>query len=88
MLTPLRVLESARPVVRIVGRAAAVLAYEVGAMASTAATAPLCLVGGGLEPANSVSSHTKTHAAPTTRPVLLVHGFGGTKSSWSVIARP
>src|ERR1700741_2321110 len=86
-MTPLRVLESARAVVRIVARAAAVHAYEMGALASTAAMAPLCLVGGGFEPASSVSPHTKTHAAPTARPVLLVHGFGGTKSSWSVIAQ-
>src|SRR6476620_9147126 len=85
-MTPLRVLESARAVVRIVGRTAPVLAYEVGAFASTVAMAPLCFVGGGLEPASSVSPHAKTHAAPTARPVLLVHGFGGTKSSWSVIA--
>ena len=87
-MTPLRVLENARAVVRIIGRAAAVHTYEVGALASTAAMAPLCLVGGGFEPASSVSPHTKTHAAPTARPVLLVHGFGGTKSSWSAIARP
>ena len=86
-MTPLRVLESARAVVRIVGRAAAVHAYEVGALASTAAMAPLSFVGGGFEPASSVSPHTKAHAAPTARPVLLVHGFGGTKSSWSVIAQ-
>ena len=87
-MMPLRVLESARAVVRIVGRAAAVHAYEVGALASTAAAmAPLCLVGGGFEPASSLSPHTKAHAAPTARPVLLVHGFGGTKSSWSVIAQ-
>src|SRR4051812_3946321 len=86
-MTPLRVLESARAVVRIVGRAAAVHAYEVGALASTVARAPLCFVGGGFEPANNLSPHTKEHAAPTARPVLLVHGFGGTKSSWSVIAQ-
>ena len=86
-MTPLRALENARAVVRIIGRAAAVHTYEVGALASTAAMAPLRLVGGGLEPASSVSPHTKAHAAPTTRPVLLVHGFGGTKSSWSVIAQ-
>jgi triacylglycerol lipase len=86
-MTPLHVLESAHAVVRIVGRAAAVHAYEVGALASTAAMAPRCFVGGGFEPASSVSPHTKAHAAPTARPVLLVHGFGGTKSSWSVIAQ-
>ena len=86
-MTPLRVLESARAVVQIVGRAAAVHAYEVGALASTAAMAGLSAVGGGFEPASNVSPHTKAHAGPTARPVLLVHGFGGTKSSWSVIAQ-
>lgn len=86
-MTPLRVLESARAVVRIVGCAATVQAYEVGALASTAAMASLRLVGGGFEPASSVSLHTKAHAAPTARPVLLVHGFGGTKASWAVIAQ-
>jgi pimeloyl-ACP methyl ester carboxylesterase len=86
-MMPLHVLENARAVVRVVGRAAAVHAYEVGALASTAAMAPRCFVGGGFEPASSVSPHTKAHAAPTARPVLLVHGFGGTKSSWSVIAQ-
>jgi triacylglycerol lipase len=86
-MTALGVLESARAVVRIVGRTAAVHAYEVGALASTAARAPRCFVGGGFEPASSLSPHTKAHAAPTARPVLLVHGFGGTKSSWSVIAQ-
>src|ERR1700758_3185585 len=29
----------------------------------------------------------KARTAPTTRPVLLVHGLGGTKSSWSLIAQ-
>lgn len=86
-MTPLRVLESARALVRFVGRAAAVHAYEVGALASTVTTASLRFVGDGLEPVTSVSPHTKAHAAPTARPVLLVHGFGGTKSSWSVIAQ-
>ena len=52
-MTPLRVLESARTVVRNVGRAAAVHAYEVGALASTVAMAGLCVVGGGFEPASS-----------------------------------
>ena len=86
-MTPLRVLENARAAVRIVGRAATVQAYEVGALASTAAMATLRLVGGGSEPASTVSPHTKAHAAPTACPVLLVHGFGGTKSSSSVIAQ-
>src|SRR3954453_2170640 len=84
--TPLRALQSARDVVRMVGRAAAVHAYEVGALASTVAMVPLSVVGAVLEPASSVSPRTIGRAAPTARPVLLVHGFGGTKSSWSVIA--
>jgi len=86
-MTPLRVLESARSMVWTVGRGAAVHALEMGALASAAAMASLSFVGGGFEPASSVSPHTKAHAAATARPVLLVHGFGGTKSSWSVIAQ-
>jgi triacylglycerol lipase len=86
-MTPLRVLESAHAVVRNVGHAAAVHVYEVGAVASTAAMVGLRAVGGGFDPASSVSPHTRAHAARTARPVLLVHGFGGTKSSWSVIAQ-
>ena len=49
-MMPLRVLESACAAIRIVGRAAAVHAYEVGALASTAAMAPKCFVGGGFGP--------------------------------------
>jgi pimeloyl-ACP methyl ester carboxylesterase len=86
-MTALRVFESACAVVRIVGHATAVHAYEVAALASTMAMAPLRLVGGGFEPASSMSPHTKAHAAPAARPVLLVHGLGGTKSSWTVIAQ-
>jgi triacylglycerol lipase len=85
--TSTRALESARAVVRMVGRAAAVHAYEVGALASTMAMAPRSIVGGVLEPTTRMSPATKAHAAPTARPVLLVHGFGGTRSSWAVIAK-
>jgi pimeloyl-ACP methyl ester carboxylesterase len=86
-MTALRVLESACAAVRIGGNAAAVQAYEVAALSSTMAMAPLHLVGGGFEPASSLSPQTKTQAVRAARPVLLVHGFGGTKSSWSVIAQ-
>ena len=54
---------------------------------SVAAMTPLRLVGGGFEPASSLSPHIKARPAPTTHPVLLVHGLGGTKSSWSVVAQ-
>src|SRR4029078_8091780 len=36
---------------------------------------------------SSLSPHIKARPAPTTHPVLLVHGLGGTKSSWSVVAQ-
>src|SRR3954453_11504 len=85
--TSLRALESVRAVVRMVGRAAAVHAYEVGALASTVAMAPLSVVG-VLEPASRVPPRTKGHAAPTARPVLLFHGFGGTRPRWSRSPKP
>ena len=71
----------------MIGRAAKVQAYEVALMASVAARAPLHLVGGGFDPACGPLPPVQAHTAPTARPVLLVHGFGGTKSSWSLLAR-
>jgi triacylglycerol lipase len=76
----------ARKLIRTIGRAAIVQAYEVGLMASLAATAPLHLAG-GFDAASGALPPVQAHTAPTARPVLLVHGFGGTKSSWSFIAR-
>ncbi|MDT5070988.1 MAG: triacylglycerol lipase [Mycobacterium sp.] len=75
----------ARALFRIVGRAALVQTYEVALMASLAATVPLHLAGDRFDA--GVSAPPKSHSAPTTRPVLLVHGLGGTKSSWSFLAR-
>jgi len=74
-----------RTLARMVGRAAIVQAYEVGLMASLAATVPLHLAGDRFDPAVGAPVHSNT--APTARPVLLVHGLGGTKSSWSFLAR-
>jgi triacylglycerol lipase len=76
----------ARSLVRMIGRAAMVQAYEVGLMASLAAMAPLHLAGGSSDPAFGAPS-VQERTAPAARPVLLVHGFGGTKSSWSFLAR-
>jgi pimeloyl-ACP methyl ester carboxylesterase len=64
-----------------------VQANEAAMLVSVAATAPLRLVGGGFEPGIGLSPHMKARTAPATRPVLLVHGFGGTKSSWSLVAQ-
>jgi triacylglycerol lipase len=72
-----------RTLVRRIGRAAKVQAYELGLMASLAATVPLSLAGERFEPAVDAP----VHPTPTARPVLLVHGLGGTKSSWSYLAR-
>ena len=75
----------ARTLVRRIGRAAKVQAYELGLMASLAATVPLHLAGGRFGPVVDAPVHV--YPAPTARPVLLVHGLGGTKSSWSYLAR-
>jgi pimeloyl-ACP methyl ester carboxylesterase len=73
--------------VRTLARAALVQASELGLMASTVTTASLRLAGGGTDPAFGVLQRVQAHPAPSTRPVLLVHGLGGTKSSWSFVAR-
>jgi pimeloyl-ACP methyl ester carboxylesterase len=82
---PLGAIGGAHTLFRIVGRAALVQTYEVALMASLAATVPLHLAGDRFEA--GVSAPAKPHSAPTARPVLLVHGLGGTKSSWSFLAR-
>jgi triacylglycerol lipase len=76
----------ARSLVRMIGRAAMVQAHEVGLMASLTAMASLHLAGGS-DPAFGTLPPVRAHTAPTARPVLLVHGFGGTKSNWSFLAR-
>ncbi|MDT5098342.1 MAG: triacylglycerol lipase [Mycobacterium sp.] len=77
----------ARTLVRTIGRAAMVQAYELGLMASVVTTASLHLVGGGTDPAFVALQRVPAHPASSTCPVLLVHGLGGTKSSWSFVAR-
>ena len=54
---------------------------------STVAMAPLRLVGGGYDTARRSSPTVKSLTGPTTRPVLLVHGFAGTTSSLALVAR-
>jgi triacylglycerol lipase len=86
-MAPFGPIGGARRLVGRIGRAAMVQAYEAGLMASIAARAPLHLVGGGLDPAFGALPTVLAHPAPPARPVLLVHGFGGTKSSWSYLAQ-
>ena len=77
---------SARKLIRTIGRAAMVQAYELGLMASVVATVPLHLAG-GVDQTVGALPPVQASTAPTARPVLLVHGFGGTTSSWSFVAR-
>jgi pimeloyl-ACP methyl ester carboxylesterase len=86
-MATMRVLAGARAAVQIAARAAVVQATEVSMMASAAAKTSRRLVGGGLEPARSLSPQMNLCTAPTTCPVLLVHGLGGSRSSWSAVAQ-
>ena len=86
LMTPRRVLGGARAAVRTAGRAARVQANEAVMLMSAAAMTPLRLVSGGFDGSSSTSPPVEAPTAPTTRPVLLVHGFAGTKSSWSLVA--
>ena len=85
--TPRRGLGAARAAVQTVRRAVAVQANEAAMMMSTVAMVPLRLLGGDYDAAASGSLPTvRALTAPTTRPVLLVHGFAGTKSSLALVA--
>lgn len=84
--TPQRVLAAGGAAIRTVGRAAVVQANEAAMLMSTVAMMPLRLLGGRYDTASSSSLTVKALTAPTTLPVLLVHGFGGTKSSWALVA--
>ena len=78
---------SGRAAVQMVRRAAMGHWHEAALLMSGAATAPLRLFGGGYKSASSMSPHAKAHAASRTCPVLLVHGWGGRKSHWSLVAQ-
>jgi pimeloyl-ACP methyl ester carboxylesterase len=83
---PIGPIGSARKLIRPIGRAAVVQAYEMRLMASVAATAPLHLAG-GVHQSFGAPTRVQASTAPTTRPVLLVHGFGGDTSRWSFVTR-
>ena len=70
-----------------IGHAAKVHASEMALMASFLANAPLHIVGRRLDPARSPVLPAQAQSARLACPVLLVHGFCGTKSSWSLVAR-
>jgi len=78
---------SARTLAEAIGRAAMVHASEVALMASLAARLPLRLIDARLDPTPDPLRSAEPQTAPPARPVLLIHGFCGTKSSWSLLAR-
>ena len=86
VIAPPGPLGGALSLVQMIGRAAMVQAHEVRLLASLAVMAPLHLAGGSA-PAFGGLSSVQARTSPAVRPVLLVHGFGGTKSSWSFLAR-
>ena len=89
LITGGRVSEGARAALSAIGRAAMAQAYEAMLMAAVAATLPRHLVhpdSAGFE-AEPAPKPVKAHTACVRRPVLLVHGLGGGKSSWSLVAR-
>jgi pimeloyl-ACP methyl ester carboxylesterase len=85
--SPRRVLGAARAAVQTVRRAVVVQANEAAMMMSTVAMVPLRLLGGGYDTERGSSPTVRALTAPTTRPVLLVHGFAGTKSSLALVAQ-
>jgi pimeloyl-ACP methyl ester carboxylesterase len=86
-MSPPGLFEEAGALVRAIGRAGIVQAYELGQLASLVKTSSLHLVGGETDPASVALQRVRARPAPSTRPVLLVHGFGGTKSSWYFVER-
>ena len=87
MTTPWHVLGGARAAVHTLRRAAMVHAQEAAMLMSGAATAPRRLISGDGKSASVVTPSAKAHGNSTTRSVLLVHGFGGAKSHWSLVAQ-
>jgi triacylglycerol lipase len=83
--TPQGVLGAVRAAVQTVRRAAVVQGNEAAMLLSTVTMAPLRLLGGGYDTASSSSPTVKVLTGPSNRPVLLVHGFAGTKSSWASV---
>jgi triacylglycerol lipase len=76
---------SARAAVQTFSRAAIVQMHEAALLLSVIATAPKNLLGGDTKSAHSGPRQDMPHPA-FSRPVLLVHGFGGDKSSWTLVA--
>lgn len=70
-----------------IGRAAAALVQELGVVAVVAAMAPFGRAERSFERTVDRLLPVAVYATPTGRPVLLVHGFAGTKSCWFALTR-
>lgn len=82
----LRGLGGARTALQAVARTAKVQMHEAALMLSVPAAMPVRLIRGGRGAANSVPPQMESGDTAAC-PVLLVHGFGGAKSSWSSVAQ-
>lgn len=71
---------------RTMGRAAIAQARELGLMTAVAALAPLLRAAQEDKRTGDVLAPVEVRPA-SGRPVLLVHGFGGTKSGWFALTR-
>ena len=81
-----RKLGNARAAVQTFSRAAIVQMHEAALLLSVIATAPKNFLGGDPKSADGASPQDRSHPAHS-RPVLLVHGFGGDRSSWTLVTR-
>ena len=82
-----RPLGEARNLVGVFKQIAMVQASEIALIASFAMRAPLQLVSASVRPTRSPRPPVQPRSEPPARPVILVHGFCGTQSSWSPLAR-
>lgn len=80
----LRGVSGARAALRAAARVAKVHAQEAVLLLSVPAAAPVRLIRRDYEIPENELPQTNSHN-PAAHPVLLVHGFGGAKSSWSLV---
>ena len=86
MIPPLGAVSATGRLAWRVGRAAVVQVSEVALVASVATNMVRQLVGVDDDTTGGSSPTVASRGDPLPRPVLLVHGFCGTKSSWSLLA--
>jgi triacylglycerol lipase len=86
VVSPLASARTVRPRTRTIGRAAIAQMRELSLMAAVVAKAPLVrIVRQDLRTAEALVPVDESVAS--ARPVVLVHGLGGTKSGWSALTR-